>query len=473
MPTVKVNLDTTQYIQVNTSLNPLLLQAHRDTVRIALSAVKPSRSNTVFHLLGDGDEPLQFFSIDTDVWALAMTDRSSLVVSETGPASVVAGESDLALDTNGIQKVTQDFSLLHGLFTFDIPPSLWLIAEDGVEILNSTSTRATSIDGYANVRSGTTAGQICHLESRRHPRYQPDRGMKFAASIGFKGANLDGILEAGFLVDNENGVYFKTKGDGNLYACVLNDGVETHEEIITFPFTIDITKGNLYDIRVQWRGVAKVEYFVGSPITGFLVKVHEINFLNTLDEGLIVRNPAMSVGFHAENITQQVSLWCGCVDVTSEGGSVDRQQYGEFSGDRTVTAGGTDTVLVLRNPHLAPNGKINTRDLSLARVTISADKKATFKLYQTRDETAIVGGTWGTVKTGSFVEGNTTVTSVDLTKMEEFSTFKVPAGIPVIKDNPSKDTIDFFGIHGDYIAVVCTSGSNIVTEASIEWGEEI
>lgn len=83
MPTVAVNLSTTEYVQVNTSFNPILLQSHRDAVRITLSELKPSKSNTVFHVLSGDDAPLPFNSIDTNVWALATTDKSSLIVSET------------------------------------------------------------------------------------------------------------------------------------------------------------------------------------------------------------------------------------------------------------------------------------------------------------------------------------------------------------------------------------------------------
>ena len=88
MPTVSVNLDTTQYVQVNTAFNPITLQAHNDSVRITLSELKPAKSNTVFHSLGGDDAPLHFPSIDTNVWALAITEKSSLIVSETEPAPV-------------------------------------------------------------------------------------------------------------------------------------------------------------------------------------------------------------------------------------------------------------------------------------------------------------------------------------------------------------------------------------------------
>ena len=66
---------------------------------------------------------------------------------------------------------------------------MWIIYEDDVEIANASSTRATSIKGRLNVTSGGAGANATRVESRRHPRYQPDRGLKYAASLGFKGAN--------------------------------------------------------------------------------------------------------------------------------------------------------------------------------------------------------------------------------------------------------------------------------------------
>jgi hypothetical protein len=100
MPTVSVNLDIDQYVQVNTGLNtglnPLILQGHRDTVRITLSELKPAKANEVFHTLGGDDPVLHLNSIDTNVWALAQSDKSSLIVSETEPFPVKT------LVTNGV-----------------------------------------------------------------------------------------------------------------------------------------------------------------------------------------------------------------------------------------------------------------------------------------------------------------------------------------------------------------------------------
>ena len=383
---------------------------------------------------------------------------------------IIAGKGDLTTDAWGTQKVVQDISIIQGLFTFDVPPSQWHVSENGVEIPTLTSTRATSITGRLNATSGNTPGDVLHLESRRHPKYQPNRGIKWAASIGFKDASLDGILRAGFIVEEETGIYFKTIGDGSLYACVRRAGVETHAELITFPFTIDITKGNIYDIQMQWRGVGDIKFFAGDPATGLLVLVHTIKFLGTLDEGLSVNNPALSAGFHAENVSQEVSLWCGCVDVTVEGGNRQPEQYGAITSTVTVSSGAG--ILAVKSPLLIA-GKPNTRDVSIARMVIASDRKVTVKAYRTRDPAAITGGTFATFLTGSYMEKNDTMTAVNTALMEEFASFKVPAGGTISKDNPAIDVIDFFMVHGDYIVLVCEIGSIAEIDATIEWGEEI
>ena len=105
MATASVVLDTTQYVRVNIDLNPIMLQAHRDAVRIVFVDDQPARSNNIFHLLGDGKDPLQMSTIDTNVWALAMSNESSLMVTEFPTAAIPVVNDDLlnsSLDQNKI-----------------------------------------------------------------------------------------------------------------------------------------------------------------------------------------------------------------------------------------------------------------------------------------------------------------------------------------------------------------------------------
>ena len=82
MATASVNLSTAQYVRVNAGYGSLTLQAHRDSVRIALSDTRPATSNIAFHLLDGGDAPFTLPRLDTNVWALAITNRSSLISTE-------------------------------------------------------------------------------------------------------------------------------------------------------------------------------------------------------------------------------------------------------------------------------------------------------------------------------------------------------------------------------------------------------
>jgi hypothetical protein len=83
MATSIVSLDTTQYVRVNVGYKTLILQALRDSVRIAVSEAQPASSNTAFHTLGGEDAPLHLDVVDTNVWVLAVSDKSSLIVTES------------------------------------------------------------------------------------------------------------------------------------------------------------------------------------------------------------------------------------------------------------------------------------------------------------------------------------------------------------------------------------------------------
>jgi len=294
----------------------------------------------------------------------------------------------------------------------------------------------------------------------------------FSASLGFKGANLDGELRAGLFVDDENGAYFKTKGDGNLYACIRSLSVETHEELIIFPFAIDITLGNIYDIQMQWRGVGEIRYFAGNPATGKLELVHRIEFLNTLDQALSIANPALSASVYARNVTQEVSMWAGCIDVTAEGGSQVPRQYGSFNVSAAAVSS-PQVVAAIRSPELAPSGGINTRDVELFRITISSDKKATMAAYRTRDPAALTGGNWGPTISTSFLEAATTFAAYNLALMEKFSTFEIPAGGTISRSNPDPATVEFDIVHGDYIVLYCSNAAIAAIDITIEWGDEV
>lgn len=386
-------------------------------------------------------------------------------------------ESVLVSDTQtnawGTPKVSNDFSLVHGLFTFDVPASQWLLYENGTEV--SSFTAATSSGGLLSLSSN---GNTSYLQHRRHARYQPNRGMLWSASMVFPSPNGDGVRDFGMVGDD--GVFFRLKpvdGVGTLHAVRMKAGVIQQEVAIDMPFTIDYSKGNIYDIQMQWRGVGNIKFFVGNPDTGVPQLVHEFKLLNTLT-ALSTADAAMCVGFRATNTTEDVIIQCGCVDLTSEGGTKDKEEYASAYAEGVSIS--TDTpVIVVRQPATI-SGKFNSRDVRLARITVQCDKKAVFKVWTTRNATTITGATFKPVNNGSFVETDSISMNPTAVRATSVTTanMKFITAIPVLAlnreetTNPAPDTIQFFLVQGDYLVVTGTAPSGNA-EVVVEWGEEI
>jgi len=390
-------------------------------------------------------------------------------------------KNDTAFDAWGRPKIYQDLSLLHGVFTYNVPNSLWIIKENGTELLdNDTSTKVYSSTinlGRLIVESGENANDEGSLYSRRSPRYQPNRGHLFSTAVGFPNPTADGIRDFG-LFNEENGVFYRLKADG-LYAVIRSEGSD-YEEKITIPFSIDLSKGNIYDIQFQWRGVGDYNFFIGNPESGKIELVHKITFLNTLTEKLSISNPALPVGMKATNITEAVSFWLGCFDVSSEGGSKVFFKYSQVGNDNingTKISNDKLYPVVALKVNRTFNGRINTRDAILRRIILSAKDENRYEVQVTRDESAFSGTTWtnkGSFDNMQYSQG----TDISYTETQYCHTILNGRSEIDIKNEIATPVFDgssdFTLTAGDYIVVLMkTDGTDKRAWASIEYTEEV
>ena len=411
--------------------------------------------------------PKRATSIELDGTDVSSNNPLPVSLASTSTVSAVLGAGDLTIDAWGNPKVTQPFSLFHSLWTFDVSDKQWIIEEDGVEVSASVSTRVISEGGKLKVSSGATAGDVTEIHSKRHPRYQPNRGHLYSTAVILPDPTNDGVRDFGVFTP-ENGVFFRLKSDGKLYAVLKSDSVDVLEEEITIPFDFDVSKGNIYDIQYQWRGVGNYKFYIGNPSEGVSQWVHTFNLLGTLTD-ISIQNPALPATYKSTNTTEEVIIYSGCVDITSEGGA-DEKQYYTSAVNTSVTVSSNTPILAIRQPATI-NGNTNTRDALLARITINASKKANISLWITRDATAVTGGSWSAIQ-GSYVEQNKTATSVTTAKMSLVTQFNVEALVSKEVTNPNKDIIQFWLVHGDYI-VLTGSGASSSVDAVIEFGEEL
>ena len=396
---------------------------------------------------------------------------ADMVMHQLGMSS-----GELTKDAWGIGKVSVPYSLFHGMWTYDIPNNMWFTFENDVQVY--TSTGVTSVSGAARIQTtGTVASAL--LESRKCPRYQPNRGHLFSTALWAPNKMANGVREWG-MKTAENGVFFRLKSDGNLYAVRRSASVEVYESLIDTSALagFDVQNNNIYDIQYQWRGAGNYLFFIGDPEAGISKLVHKMDCLGKLTT-LTLINPALPVAYSCTRIVDDVQLNVGCVDVTSENGQRDSGQYSSAYTE-AATANGTNVpVLSIKVPPLI-NGSINTRDLELGRITVTCDKKATFKVWVTRDPTAIVGATFVTVDHGSFVEsdsiysspGSVRATSAVIAKMRPLLSIPVQAGVTRMQENPLLLTAPFKLVRGDYLVVTCTASVGSC-DAVMEWAELI
>jgi hypothetical protein len=385
------------------------------------------------------------------------------------PYKTSLGEGDITTDAWGIQKVSLPYSLFHGLFTFDVPASQWFMYHGTTQVYTSTNIVSTNSAGAITANA---AQPTVKLESRATPRYQPNRGHLYSTALWCPSKTADGVREWG-LSTVENGVFFRLKADGLLYAVQRSGGVETKEEVIdTSGVTgFDVQKGNVYDIQYQWRGVGNYKFFIN------LVEVKVFASLGTLT-ALSMEDPALPATFKATRTTQDVSIFVGCVDIASENGSDDRLQYGSAYAD--VTLNGADVPLITTYNPLTISGKTNTRMMELSRITVTCDKKATIKVWVTRNLAAITGATFGTLGSGSFVQtdspdsvvGAIKATSVNTALMKLVTSIPLQANVFRSTDNPFQGRIDFPLVRGDYLVITATVTTGLC-DCVVEWGEAI
>ena len=297
---------------------------------------------------------------------------------------VVTGLNDLALDAWGKSKVSIDNSIFHGMFSFNVPVLLWY--ERINDVVQSTITNCTSVNGALNVTAGATLNDKTNLRSYRNPRYEPNRGYLYSTAGVMD--NPSALMNRRFgAATDENGVFFSLES-GTLYGVVrtTRDSVTTEDKNeITLPAGVDLSKGNLFDIRFQWRGVGNYKFYINQE------EVYNTEYLGVLDE-LSMANPALPAFFEAENLGDNDAMRFGCVDITAEGGKNNGKTYGSIGVDNQsgqVAISGFNVPVIAVRSKATVGGLINTRDTLALLATGYSDQRSLLRIWSTRDDTAI------------------------------------------------------------------------------------
>lgn len=304
--------------------------------------------------------------------------------------NVNVGKDELQYDAWGRSKAVLDDSILHGMFTFNVPVNVWKEDFNGTE---RVPTNATSVDGKLKLTSGAVTNDTTVLSTFRFPRYEPNRGFLYSTSIFLPSITRVGTRRFGYFTA-ESGAFFELTDIG-LYAVVRTTvtGVTTDDRQEIDTTGIDLEKGNIFDIQMQWRGVGNYKFFIN------LNEAYMFEYLGTRSE-LSMFNPACPIAFECENLGDEVEIFCGCVDVSSEGGKDNGKTYGSVNisnQEGQVSISGFNVPVIAIRSKVTVNTLINTRDTLALLASAYGDQRCMFRVWATRDFTAITDGTqtWG------------------------------------------------------------------------------
>lgn len=305
-------------------------------------------------------------------------------------------KNNLGWDAWGRAKFITDNSLFHGMFTFNVPVSSWY--ERINNVVQPTFTNTSSIDGALKILAGAGLNDKTNLRTFRHPRYEPNRGFIYSTSAIIDSPNS--LMNRSFgTATSQSGVFFRLES-GILKGIIrtTKNLITTEDSIVLNVAGIDLSKGNVFDIQYQWRGVGNYVFFIN------LKEVGRFSYLGTLTD-LSMYNPANPLFFESENLGGNDVMRFGCVDVSSEGGGANGKTYGSTSIDnesgQLAITGFNVPVLAVRSK-LIVNSLLNTRDTLALLASAYSDQRSFMRIWATRDFTAITDGTqsWSDYKDG-------------------------------------------------------------------------
>jgi len=393
-------------------------------------------------------------------------------------------KNDLGYDSWGRSKSIKDISILHGVWSYDVPLDIWKKKINGIEVYAGEADNSIrAINGHLALRSED--GSRYTLSSKRHPRYQPNRGHIFSDSSW---------------IPNASG--------GTLYVVKRTTvNGTTIDSRVPISYTADLTKGNVFDIQMQWRGVGDFTYYIN------LKEVYKQNQLGTLTE-LSISNPALPISYEVVKgshtlggltrsnsavrwglFTEQNGIFfeyeytspttnayinVGCTDVSSEGGQLESKAYTSVSAEVNGISG-LVPLLAVRVPStrviLDDNGDTsltyNTRDLILSSLNIASTTKTSIYMYVGRDPAGLSGVVWSTNYSNDVqFSTNGAITSYNVSKMSGIFETVVEQAVPYAKKNPLGSDGYFWLTNSDYIFIMAYSQQAATIHISLEFGVE-
>lgn len=298
MSTSKISLIKGEYVRINLSLRPMIIEAREGEIRVSMTDNKPSPNNGAYHRVRDG-YPLALTEVDSNVWAYADANGVKAVVTEYEPEFSTLSQfgEQLTVEKTPILELNSSYgtSLLRDIV-----------------VLENGGTQQLAPSGEIQIQTGTNANGNVSINSAEIGRYIPGFGAEIG--LGVRGITTPtGSQQArwGGLTPNEkDGLYFLWDANG-IAVVRRNDNVENIVRQADWnldkldgngrsKIVLNINEGKIYQVDYTWYGYGAIVFgLVDTAIGGQqrFIPVHRFQSFSDTS----VQSPNLKVFIEAGN----------------------------------------------------------------------------------------------------------------------------------------------------------------------------
>lgn len=272
----------------------------------------------------------------------------------------------------------------------------YLVNESGSGTYSITQT-----DSSAKLQV-SAASSSAVISSRRVGKYYVGQGLIIRSAARFN-IPMTGLQQLLGFASEAGGVMIGTN-DTNFCVCLRKNGTDTFVNQSNFNIdkldgtgpsgmTIDVTKGNVYQIQFLWQGFGNMKFSVYEPNIGSFILFHNYLYANTYTETSVC-NPIYPLRISIENTSNatEVNMYCTSLVAFNEG-IIHRTGPIHFI-DNTQSGISTSNVhlLTLRNRTLY-NSYTNSSQVYILDIDVANDHSnhGTILVYK---NCTLSGTTW-------------------------------------------------------------------------------
>jgi hypothetical protein len=230
---------------------------------------------------------------------------------------------------------------------------------------------------------------------------------------------------------------------------------------------LDPTKGNVYEIVVQWLGFGAIQFNIESATTGLFSPAHQIKFANQNTSPSLI-NPTFPISFISQNTTNNTAVSIKNASMAAFVEGIIIYNGVNYSADGSPGATANKSMISLSNP-LTFNGVPNKTIALIKTLTLVTDGVSTITFNLVKNGTFSVAPTYTSVSVNSPVQAAIDGTYTAGTGRSAYKT---------ILNKTDSNTIDISNYEifinpGETVSIIATGGNNTGAQVSLSWLDDV